>query len=134
VYQRDRARAGWSLSINQVQWAYDASWSFSDPAERARVLRLAFATTLLGDGYFCYLDYEHPVGSQPSVPWVPELYELRLGSHAYPFERYVSGQDTLYTRHFHDGTGRVTGFVAVNPNDRVVEGIPPEDAIIEVYE
>lgn len=134
AYQRDHARASWNLSVNQIFWYDNENWQFSDGEKMRRYVRFALGTTLLGDGLFCFYDLENPnPEGQPRNPWVSDYYDLNLGSHAYPVRRHVFGADTVYTRHFHDGTGHVTGFVGVNPNTLPFAGIGPEDAVIRTY-
>lgn len=133
-YQRDHALDTWRLSINQIFWYDNVYWQFSNPTAMRRYVRFALATTLLGDGLFCFYDLENPnPEGQPRNPWVAEYYDIDLGTYAYPMQRYVVGADTVYTRHFHDGEGHLTGFVAVNPNPISLAGIGPEDAVITTY-
>jgi hypothetical protein len=135
VHQRDHARSRWNLSVNQIFWVDDEHQQFSDPVKMRQYVRFALGTTLLGDGYFCFYDLENrsPWG-QERVPWIADYYDLELGTHAYQFQKQAFGADTLYTRYFHDGTGTVTGYVAVNPYDHEVAGVPPEDAVIQEIE
>jgi len=135
VHQRDHARDGWNLSVNQIFWTDDEHMQFSDPVKLRQYVRFALGTTLLGDGYFCFYDIENRTAlGQERVPWISEYYDLELGSAAYAFQKQVFGADTLYTRYFHDGTGQITGYVAVNPYDHEVAGVPAEDAVIQEIE
>ncbi len=133
VFQRDHALAGWSLSINQVSWRNDARWQWDDPESMRRYVRLFLGTTLLGDGYFCLVDTETRSATTARNPWVSEYYDLELGDVADPYRREIFSGDTLYTRTFRDTDGNPTGYVAVNPYDHPVGGVPAEDAIFETY-
>lgn len=132
VYQRDHARAGWELSVNQIYWYDDAHWTFSNPTLMRKYVRFALGTTLLGDGYFSFYDQADP--ATPRNPWVSEYYDLDLGVRAAPFEKVVFGADTLYTRRFYDAEDNLSGLVTVNPQNRSVNGVPARDATIEVVD
>ena len=137
VYQRDNAREGWNLSINEIWWQDNDRYSFSNPDSTAQYVRFALGTTLLGDGLFMLsVLFENISGLGPperhTRPWVPYLddfYDLNLGPYACAFQKEVHGPDTLYVRAFHDGE-RLTGLVKVNPSRRAVEDVPPRDALI----
>ena len=132
VYQRDHQRGSWERSVNQIFWSNSPDQGHADPERLHQFVRFALGTTLLGDGYFSFYDIINLTsGNQPRNPWMSEYYDLRLGSHAFPFERVTVGADTLYVREFHDGEGTVTGRVTVNPNSVDLEGVPAEDALIE---
>jgi len=132
--QRTRCISGWDLSMNQMFWRSDEHWHFDDPDEYLRHIRFGLGTTLLGDGYFLFYDKDHRApGGGVWNRWVPEYYDLELGVRADPFRKQVFGADTLYTRTFRDAAGEITGYVAVNPFDHEVGGVPAEDAVIEAY-
>lgn len=105
---------GWDHTLIQVYQR--SSWG---PDETQRRKRLGLGTTLLGEGYFMFTKDQH------AILWQPE-YEWDFGSPVGPFfrETYsrLGGVDSLYVRTFTDG------FVEVNPNPRVVNGVAAQDA------
>jgi len=108
-------REGWDTSLLQIFVKPQDSKPQDSEAERQRVKRLGFATTLLGNGYFMYTSDQQPE------------YDWEFGEALGPFRREPFGglgfrTDTLYVREFEHG------FVEVNPNARPVRGIAPFDA------
>ncbi|MCC7141266.1 MAG: hypothetical protein IT349_04120 [Candidatus Eisenbacteria bacterium] len=105
---------GWDHTLIQVYQR--SSWG---PDETQRRKRLGLGTTLLGEGYFMFTKDQH------AILWQPE-YEWDFGAAVGPFfrETYsrLGGVDSLYVRTFADG------FVEVNPNPRVVNGVAAQDA------
>ena len=104
-------REGWDVSTIHVK-DKESLWS---EAKRQRMVRFGVGTSMLGDGYFVFTEYN-------IKPFWFAPYEWNFGAPLEDFTKELAGADTVYVRRFEEG------FVEVNPYEYPLRGIAADDA------